>query len=63
MCVWRKVKEAMNLVLDQDLVAEVSARYDVFAIFTVGKKYNTTFSTFDLYLTLEMYFENCSFRT
>jgi hypothetical protein len=44
MCVWRKVKEAMNLVLGQDLVAEVSARYDVFSIFKVGKKCNTTFS-------------------
>ncbi len=58
-----KMKEAMNLVLDQDLVAEVPDRYDVFAIFTVGKKYNTTFSTFDLYLTLKMNFVNCSFRT
>jgi hypothetical protein len=32
----------------EDLVAEVSARYDVFSIFKVGKKYNTTFSTFDV---------------
>jgi hypothetical protein len=54
------MKEAMNLILDQNLLAEVSARYDVFSIFTVGKKCNTTFSTFDLYLTLMMNFENCA---
>ncbi len=53
------MKEAMDLVLDQNLLAEVSARYDVFSIFTVGKKCNTTFSMFDLYLTLKMNFENC----
>ena len=37
----------MNLVLDQDLVAEVSARYDVFSIFKLGKKGNTTISLLD----------------
>jgi hypothetical protein len=63
MCVWRKVKEAMNLVLDQDLVAEVSARYDVFSIFKVGKKCNTTLSTSNLSLTLKMNFGNCSPET
>ncbi len=47
MYVWRKMKEAMNLVSDQDLVDEVAGRYDVFSIFTVVKKCNTNFSTFD----------------
>jgi hypothetical protein len=60
MCVWRKVKEAMN---HQDLVAEVSARYDAFSIFKVGKKCNITFSTFDLSLTVKMNFENRSLGT
>jgi hypothetical protein len=60
MCVWRKVKETINLVLNQDPVAEVSARYDVFAIFKAGKKSNTILSTFDLDLMLTMHFENCS---
>jgi hypothetical protein len=60
MCVGRKVKEAMNLVSGQDLVAEVSARYDVLSIFTVEKKCNTTFSAFDLYRTLKMNFKNYS---
>ncbi len=53
------MKEAMNLVLDQDVVAEVSARYDVVWIFKVGKICNTTFSNFDLNWTLKMDFENC----
>jgi hypothetical protein len=52
MCVWRKVKEDMNLVLDQDLLAEVSARYGIVSVFKLRKKCNTTFSNFDLYLTL-----------
>jgi hypothetical protein len=63
MRIWRKVKEAINLAMDQDLLAEVSARYDVFSIFKVGKKCNTTFSTFDLYLMLKMNFENGSLGT
>ncbi len=63
MRVGRKVKEAMNVVLDQDLVAEVSARYDVFSIFKVEKKCNTTFSPFGLSLMLKMDFENCSLGT
>jgi hypothetical protein len=53
----------MNVVLNQDLVADVSARYDVFLVFKVGKKPNTTFSTCDLSLTLKMNFENCSLGT
>jgi hypothetical protein len=32
------VKEAMNLVLDEDLVAEVSARYGAFSIFKAEKE-------------------------
>ena len=53
----------MNLVLNQDLVAEVSARYDVFLFFKVGKKPNTTFATCDLSLTLKMNFENSALGT
>jgi hypothetical protein len=54
MRVWEKVKEAMSPFLDEDLVAEVSARYDAFSIFKAGKKCNTTFSTNDLYLTMKI---------
>ena len=57
------MKKAMNFVFDQDLVAEVSARYDAFSIFQVGKKCITTFSTWDLYLTLKINFENYSLGT
>jgi hypothetical protein len=46
MYVWRKMKEAVNLVLDQDLVDEVSGQYDI-SILPVVKKCNTNFSTFD----------------
>ena len=53
----------MNLVLGQDRVAKVSARYDAFSIFNVGKKRITAFSTCDLYLTLKINFENCSLGT
>jgi hypothetical protein len=57
------MKEANNLAMDQDLLAEVSAREDVFLIFKVGKKCNITYSIFDLYLMLKMNFENCSLGT
>ena len=50
----------MNLVCDEDLVAEVLARYEVFSIVIVGKQCNGTISTCDLYLTLKMNLENCS---
>ncbi len=40
------MKEAVNLVLDQDLVDEVSGQYDI-SILPVVKKCNTNFSTFD----------------
>ena len=53
----------MDLVLGQDLVDEVSARYDAFSIFKLGKKCIATFSTWDLYLTLKINFENCSLGT
>ena len=53
----------MDLVLGQDVVAQVSARYDAFSIFKVGKKCITTFSTWDLYLTRKINFENCSLGT
>ena len=53
----------MDLVLGQDVVAEVSARYDAFSIFKVRKKCIPTFSTWDLYLTLKINFENCSLGT
>jgi len=38
----------MNLVCDQDLVAEVWARYEVSSIIVVGKQCNGTISTCDL---------------
>jgi hypothetical protein len=52
------MREVMDLVLGQDRVAKVSARYDAFSIFKGGKKGITTFSTWDLYLTLKINFEN-----
>ncbi len=52
----------MNLVCDQDLVAEVRARYEVFSIIIAGKQCNGTISTCDLYLKLKMNLENCSFE-
>jgi hypothetical protein len=36
----------MDLILDQDLVAQILARYN-FWIFKMGEKCNTTFSIFD----------------
>ncbi len=44
----------MSFVLDQDLVVKVSARFDVFSSFKVGKKSHISFSTFNLCLTLKM---------
>jgi hypothetical protein len=57
------VKDAVSFVLDQDFVVKFSARFDAFSSFKVGKKSHTTFSTFNLCLTLKMNSKNRSLGT
>ena len=50
----------MNLVWDPDLVANVSAQYNAFSTFLMGKEYNSAVSISAHYLQLKMNLENCS---